>query len=46
MEQKPDIILLAGDYITSDAGLVADCAEELEELKAPGGVYYVLGNHD
>jgi predicted MPP superfamily phosphohydrolase len=46
MEQKPDIILLGGDFITSDAGLAADCADELEELKAPGGVYYVLGNHD
>jgi len=46
MAQKPDIILLGGDFISSDPKLAGDCAEQLGCLKAPGGVYFVLGNHD
>jgi uncharacterized protein len=44
--QNPDIILLGGDYITKEANLTIECAEDLSALKANDGIYYVLGNHD
>jgi hypothetical protein len=44
--EKPDIILLGGDYVHRDAKYIAPCFEELKKLKAPMGVYGVLGNHD
>ena len=50
-EQKPDLILLAGDYVIQ--GVVGghfttpeDIAEALQNLHAPLGVAAVLGNHD
>lgn len=48
---KPDIILLAGDFVagynakTADNG-AADLAAGLSRLRAPLGVVAVLGNHD
>jgi len=48
---KPDLILLAGDYLT-EAGPtswempIATVAARLKPLHAPLGVYAVLGNHD
>lgn len=45
-KEKPDLILLGGDYITSDTTLAFDCAEDLGKLQAPAGIYFVLGNHD
>ncbi len=47
--EKPDAIFLAGDYVTTSFGrFVApeDFAPILGELRAPAGVYAVLGNHD
>lgn len=45
--QEPDIILLAGDYVTwLDRPSVAPCAKALAPLAAPGGVFAVTGNHD
>ncbi len=46
LAQRPDVILLGGD-ILDDAlqGTTADSAE-LARLRAPLGVYAVLGNHD
>ncbi|MBN9544580.1 MAG: metallophosphoesterase [Alphaproteobacteria bacterium] len=47
----PDIILLTGDYVTED-GLfshhmpVEAIVAHLKRLRAPMGVYSVLGNHD
>ena len=51
--QKPDIIVLLGDYVS---GLrpryctreipVAEWMEPLQSLSAPLGVYAILGNHD
>jgi uncharacterized protein len=46
MQQKPDIILLGGDYISNYAALAGECADALGELKASRGIYFVLGNHD
>jgi predicted MPP superfamily phosphohydrolase len=52
---KPDVILLPGDFTTMKGeGVVPggkyveprDIAAVLKNLKAPGGVYAVIGNHD
>jgi uncharacterized protein len=42
----PDLTLLGGDYILREAKYAAPCFEVLAGLKAPLGVYGVLGNHD
>lgn len=49
--QKPDLILLGGDYVIQSVLLgdhvpIEKIAPELARLKAPGGVIGVLGNHD
>lgn len=44
--QKPDVIVLTGDYADEDDADLGACAEILGELSAPLGVYAVLGNHD
>src|SRR5262249_54868160 len=45
--EKPDLILLGGDYVTQqDRRFMAPCAELLRVLDAPFGVFGVLGNHD
>ncbi len=48
--EKPDLILLPGDFAAglfpSQAGDPRRIAEVLSRLKAPLGVYAVLGNHD
>jgi hypothetical protein len=44
--QKPDVILLGGDYITHGREWVKPCMRVLGGLRAPGGVFAVLGNHD
>ena len=41
-----DLIALTGDYTTDYREYVEPCAEALSELKAPEGVWAVLGNHD
>src|SRR3954471_16576343 len=43
---RPDLILLGGDYSLKDGRYVAPCFEVLGGLRAPLGVYGVLGNHD
>lgn len=43
---QPDLILLGGDYTHRDAKYVGPCFDVLGGLKAPLGVYGVLGNHD
>lgn len=43
--QKPDAILLLGDFVTSHHATPA-LTEALEGVRAPLGVYAVLGNHD
>ena len=50
MAERPDIIMLGGDYVTwgggRDRGFVGDAAEALAPLSAPHGVFAILGNHD
>ena len=50
-ELKPDLILLAGDYVIHEVVgghfvKPEPIAKELEKLTAPLGIYAVLGNHD
>jgi predicted MPP superfamily phosphohydrolase len=45
--EKPDLIVLGGDYITwGERRFVGPAAEALSPLSAPQGVFAVLGNHD
>lgn len=58
MKEKPDLIVMTGDYISGSTRFLSGsvgtfnqqyllgCAEALSGLKAPLGVYGVLGNHD
>lgn len=45
-EQKPDLVLLGGDYIEKKASLAQPCFEQLKKIEAPLGIFGVLGNHD
>lgn len=45
--ERPDLIVLGGDYVTfGDRGFVGPVAELLAPLAAPHGVFAILGNHD
>ena len=47
MREKPDLIVLGGDYVTwGDRAFVQPAAEALSALSAPNGVFGILGNHD
>ena len=44
---NPDLIVLGGDYVTyGDRNFVEAVAELLSPLRAPNGVFAILGNHD
>lgn len=44
--QHPDVIALAGDYVHRSRAYIPSVWKELAGLRAPLGVYAVLGNHD
>jgi predicted MPP superfamily phosphohydrolase len=45
--ERPDLIVLGGDYVTyGDRRYVGAAAEALQPLAAPFGVFAILGNHD
>jgi uncharacterized protein len=47
MSERPDLIVLGGDYVTwGDRSYVELSAAALEPLTAPHGVFGILGNHD
>jgi predicted MPP superfamily phosphohydrolase len=47
LAQRPDLIVLGGDYVTfGNRAYVEPVAELLAPLKAPHGVFAILGNHD
>lgn len=47
MAERPDLIVLGGDYVTfGDRAFVEPVAELLAPLHAPHGVFAILGNHD
>jgi hypothetical protein len=43
---RPDLIVLGGDYSLKDSHYIRPCLDVLASLKAPLGVFGVLGNHD
>jgi predicted MPP superfamily phosphohydrolase len=47
LEAKPDLVVLGGDYVTwGDRRYVSGAADLLAPLRAPNGVFAILGNHD
>jgi predicted MPP superfamily phosphohydrolase len=46
MAERPDLVLLTGDFVTRKPRRFVNVTEVLEPLAAPLGVYAVLGNHD
>ena len=47
MAERPDLIVLGGDYVTwSDRRYMMPAADALAPLSAPHGVIAILGNHD
>ncbi len=47
LQERPDLIVLGGDYVTwGDRRYVEPAAEALAPLAARHGVFAVLGNHD
>lgn len=46
MEQKPDLILFTGDLVNNTADEMEPYIEVFSSLRAPLGVYSILGNHD
>ena len=50
-DERPDLVALLGDYVDPDVAFGTfvspeDVAAQLAELRAPRGVFAVLGNHD
>jgi uncharacterized protein len=43
---QPDVIILGGDYSHRETRYISPCLDVLSALKAPLGVFAVLGNHD
>lgn len=46
LEQKADLILFTGDLVNDVANETDQYLEILSQIKAPLGVYSILGNHD
>ena len=46
MQQNADMILFTGDLVNNEAKETDGFEEQFSRLKAPYGVYSVLGNHD
>jgi predicted MPP superfamily phosphohydrolase len=46
MKEKPDLIFFTGDMVNNIASEMRDYQDIFSKLKAPLGVYSVLGNHD
>lgn len=46
LAEKPDVILFTGDLVNDMAVEMTDYIDIFSKLKAPMGVYSVLGNHD
>lgn len=46
MREKPDLILFTGDLVNNQAEEVIPYLKIFSQLKAPMGVFSVLGNHD
>jgi len=46
LNEKPDLILFTGDIVNNKANELNEYQEVFARLKAPMGVYSILGNHD
>jgi predicted MPP superfamily phosphohydrolase len=46
LEQKPDIVFFTGDLVNNLAKEMEPFLEMFSQVKAPLGVYSILGNHD
>jgi predicted MPP superfamily phosphohydrolase len=46
LEIKPDLILFTGDLVNNESGEMHDYMDVFSQLKAPMGIYSILGNHD
>jgi predicted MPP superfamily phosphohydrolase len=46
LAEKPDLILFTGDLVNNTADEMEDYMEVFTKVKAPLGVYSILGNHD
>jgi uncharacterized protein len=46
LAEKPDLILFTGDLVNNVADEMEDYMDVFSKLKAPLGVYSILGNHD
>jgi predicted MPP superfamily phosphohydrolase len=46
LAQKPDIIFFTGDLVNNKSDEMDDYIDIFSQLKAPLGVYSILGNHD
>ncbi|MBW4622277.1 MAG: metallophosphoesterase [Cyanosarcina radialis HA8281-LM2] len=44
--EQPDLVLLTGDYVTSDPKPIYPLAMRLKQLQSRFGIFAVLGNHD
>ncbi len=45
-QEKPDLILLTGDYVTDNPNPVNNLVKRLKYLEARAGIFACLGNHD
>ncbi|MBO0790699.1 MAG: metallophosphoesterase [Ktedonobacteraceae bacterium] len=45
-EQKPDLIVITGDFVTEVHASTRDTLSALQRLKARDGIFGILGNHD
>lgn len=46
MAQKPDVVFFTGDLVNNLASELSDYKDIFAKIKAPLGVYSILGNHD
>lgn len=46
LEEKPDLILMAGDFVDDMSADIPSMLRVLSRLEAPHGVYGCMGNHD
>ena len=46
IDQNPDLILFTGDLVNNEASEMEGLKDIFSRLKAPLGVYSILGNHD
>ena len=46
LQEKPDLVLFTGDLVNEQTRELADYLHIFQKVRAPLGVYSVLGNHD